>query len=257
MEGRTLSGQGKVEKPIGITVELPPIHIKAVIIIAAIWAILTVAYLYATQQTGFSADNFARVAGPMAAACVALFVAWNTTVTSATERVKTAERHLEAMAQRDRQHEELVQQRENQHQELLTLHRTRLAYDMLRTLDEPNRVDTRIEIRRKFHSISKDLPAIKKKLTEEPDLETKVTKMLGSLEDLAVAARLGHADETILYASFGGVVVKYHAMFALHIEDERESSKMVPPVYCEVEALAKAWASGKSVITNKPLPLRS
>lgn len=252
-------------------------RLGAKLIATIIWLVLSSLYVWATATKSelLSVDNFAKVSVPIGAACIAFYVAWHNTKTSALERSRTAKRHAETLKTTearhlqvmevaesrhaeltrtaDAKHAELVKASDAKHQEILQFQRVRLAYDMLRTLDEQNRVDLRFEVRRQFSPIQTNAPAIKAKMEENPELELKVAKVLGSFEDLAIAARCGHADEAILFASFGGLVVKFYLMFRLHIEERRKDQGnrgQTSPAYCELEALAKSWEKGRSVRTN-------
>lgn len=191
----------------------------------ALWAILTALYVQATWGT-FSAENLAKVAIPMAGACVALYMAWHNTDISKRERQRAEERHAELMGAQ----------------------RLQRAFEILRTLDEQDRVALRVEIRKECEPLQGNLDLLKAKLNEKPELDTNVSKVLGCFEDMALAVRLGHADEAALYYSMSGIITRYFKMFRAHIEDQRAlrgaASAML---YCEIEYVAARWAKAESV----------
>ena len=203
-----------------------------------LWVVVTASYTWITWST-FSIDNLAKVAVPTAAVIVAFYIAWHNTSTSAVERQAAQRRHDEAMRQRD-----------VQHQELLARDRIRRAFDILRSLDEQDRVNLRVDIRKEFEKITDDGPAIKAKLGDDKLLlSPKIAKVLGSFEDMAIAIRSGEADESILFYSMSIVLVTFYEMLRLHIDHKREETKLsLPPAYCELEHVAKSWKDRRSAV---------
>jgi len=201
-----------------------------------LWLLTIGAYAWATWKP--SAEALTKFVVETAAVYVAFYVAWHTKATSKLERDLAHIRHAE-----------MLQMRETHHLEILLADRRRMSFAILRSLDEQDRVDLRIDIRKEFEAIHDDGPAMKAKLDADKQLEKKVAKVLGSFEDMAIAIRAEQADEPVLFYSMSGIVVRFYEMLRLHIEQRRSvATHILPPAYCELEHLAKAWKENRSAV---------
>jgi len=218
------------------------IRVGAVVLLALIWLLFSAVY----ATIAFKADKLDwtdvfKVSATMGGAFVAAYGAWHATKASAEDRRLAMQRHAELIdlqvgaAARDRR---------------------KRAFEILKALDEQDRVELRVEIRRTFDDLKDDLKAIKAELERNPGIEKSLSKVLGSFEDMCLAIRAHDVDESILFYSMGHVLVRYHRMFHVYIQGERDAQKALlshwtPPAYCEIEYVGRAWMDGKSVQTGQ------
>ncbi len=236
--GQTTNTDGAL----GLGIEL---RLGAVFLLFLVWLLATVAYIaIAHNANKWDGTDVFKVSATMAAGLLTLYGAWHTTRASARDRKLAMDRH-----------DQLVELQSI----AVARERRRRAFEILRALDEQDRVQLRVELRRQFGDIKHDLNAIKAQLQKDPNIESMLAKVLGSFEDMALAVRAHDVDESILFYSMGAVLVRYHRMFSLYIEEQREahgkeSNKWTPPPYCELEYVARAWIEGKSAQGGNDFP---
>ena len=86
------------------------------------------------------------------------------------------------------------------------------------------------------------------------DSRLRVTMLLGVLEDLSIAMRLGYADERTTYQSLGSLVPTVFYGLAGYIDGLRSRNRD-KTIYVEIERFAEAWREGKSAITSAPFEM--
>lgn len=139
----------------------------------------------------------------------------------------------------------------------LRAERLRRTFDLLRHLDQDDRVNMRIQIRLAFSAVEtvdskeklkispEDLVAVEAALMEnDAALRHAVGKTLGSFEDLSLAIKLGYADEGLVHRSLAGVVCR-HFEWLHHWVIKQQAED--PTIYREFIELATAWRNKKSV----------
>jgi hypothetical protein len=139
----------------------------------------------------------------------------------------------------------------------LRAERLRRTFDLLRHLDQDDRVNMRIQIRLAFSATEivdgkekpkispEDLVAVEAALMEnDAALRHAVGKTLGSFEDLSLAIKLGYADEGLVHRSLAGVVCR-HFEWLHHWVIKQQAED--PTIYREFIELATAWRNKKSV----------
>lgn len=138
--------------------------------------------------------------------------------------------------------------------------RQRNSYTILRFMDEERKVQLRIEIREKFEPIANDRAQIKQLMEDEPSWDEKISKVLGSLEDMALAIRSRHADERVLYYSMNLPLVRTVKVLQGYIDMVRAEDTVAgnvdhrKTIYQEATDLANSWSDGESIVHGKRFP---
>ena len=138
---------------------------------------------------------------------------------------------------------------------------------ILRFLDEGERVDQRIKIRDTFGPIRGEEAQIRDVLSKDKSLNVAIAKVLGSFEDMALAIRLGLADEELLYYSMNLPLTRLVDTLDGYINLLRRGYDTSAPnapfdaarphvdtIFIEVTELAAAWKKKRSIVTNSPFP---
>ncbi|MHC4445710.1 MAG: DUF4760 domain-containing protein [Planctomycetota bacterium] len=124
----------------------------------------------------------------------------------------------------------------------------RSSFDALAPLNNIDMANLRILIEREV--MPKDISPedLYKKITNDPKLLTSVTSLLGLFEDISIGIQKDYFDEEVLFYSLSFMVPWYFDGLRHFVDQERKQGKHL---YCEVEKLATAWKSDKSLMTGK------
>lgn len=87
-------------------------------------------------------------------------------------------------------------------------------------------------------------------MKSDKDKDGAIRYVLGILEDMSIAIRTGYADENILFASLCGTTLRYYDAFKTYI-DELRRDRNNPKIYIELERLAGAWRTNRSLANNR------
>ncbi len=94
------------------------------------------------------------------------------------------------------------------------------------------------------------------KILAESDLLAAITTLLGLFEDMSIAIQQDYADEYILFLSLEHLVPwSYDGL--IHYINECRRKHNNPRVYRELQKLANEWKENRSIVTRKPLLIRS
>ena len=90
-------------------------------------------------------------------------------------------------------------------------------------------------------------------VTANTDLWKGVISILGEFEDLAIAVRMGYADERVLYDSLKYIAAQITDKLAGYIDVLRERRRD-RELYVEIIELVRCWRAGRSLVTQSPWP---
>lgn len=114
--------------------------------------------------------------------------------------------------------------------------------DLIKRVDEINLTQIRRFVEQEYDKTKPD--EFNRKIRENDELFHSIRKLLGNLEDIAIAIQLGVADEETVKRSLGTIVEIASTRFEHFIKAERLQYGDTE-IYCEFERLSVAWRHKK------------